>query len=137
MIQTGTVELGEEGQKRTVTVKELTVSQVLSIFNKFAKPAEDARGLDDMLTEAKELFSMSIEGLQWEELKDFAPSELKMLYDKFREVNAVFFDVARSLGIEEALGEIIRALKSDFISIFAASSKEDTAMSSTTDTAIS
>jgi len=126
MIQTGTVELGQEDNKKTVTVKELTVSQVLSVFNRFAKPEEEARGVEDMLAEAKELFSMSIEGLQWEELKDFTPSELKMLYDKFREVNAVFFDVARSLGIEEALGEITRALRNDFISIFAASSKEAT-----------
>lgn len=135
MIQTATVEVGE--QKKTVTIKELTVGQILSIFDSFAKPNQEAQGLEDALAEAKELFPMSIEGIEWDELKELAPSEIKQIYEKFREVNNVFFDVACTLGINTALEEIIRALKNDFINMFVSSSKEDIGMSSTMGTDIS
>jgi hypothetical protein len=113
-----------EGYDKQFKVKELTVREIISLIQDEALDGE--LSLDDF----KEYFSeqlpkfSNIESL--ESLMDMAPSEIKQIWDKFSEVNAVFFDVARKAGLDNMLGKLRQAILADFLNWLAPSSKPDT-----------
>ena len=117
---------------REITVKELTVGEILDLIQ-----AED--GADNSIAafgRKAEAFLQVSCGLALQDLKAFAPSQIKVLYDKFREVNSAFFDLARTLRAQEMLDgvmeELKRSLASDFSRLLSASSKPATGTSGTT-----
>ena len=108
----------------SVTVHELTVKQIIEILN------------DKALGESGELEMKSIQGfvsrhlekatdLKFDKIVEMAPSELKLVYDKFAEVNATFFATARAVGLDQLLTELKNALVEDFGKLLAGSLNRD------------
>lgn len=119
-----TLELEQEGAEPiTITVRELTVKQVLSTFDRW-KEAKQEEGFTGLLEDVRGLFDLSISGIQFNELEELAPSEIKQIYEKFKEVNSVFFDLADSMGFKDILKELADGIKKDFSKLFAGSLSE-------------
>ena len=116
---------------REITVKELTTEQILGMI----EGEQDSIG--DLKNKALELYPDIID-IPLKDLKKMAPSEIKEIYDGFREVNAVFFDVARFVSknslTRELLKKIQSALLADFGHLFVDSLKPGTQEPSDTDT---
>jgi uncharacterized membrane protein len=63
------------------------------------------------------------------DLEDMAPSELKLIWEKFKEVNSDFFVIARKAGADKILARLKEALIADFSSYVVDSSSQDTSES--------
>lgn len=127
---------------RRVTVFELTVKDIKKLWAdaKGGLPTgqetenKDVRIFD---TEAvlKKHWDKCISGLTLEESEEYAPSELKLIYDAFYEVNKIFFDLALKLEGENPLVLSLRTtLMLDLLVRYVALSKRDTEESGVTDT---
>ena len=75
---------------KEIIVKELRVKEIRDMLSK----SEKIKGADD-------IFAMlpACVNVKTAELDEYAPSELQLIYDAFREVNAVFFGLAAKSGI--------------------------------------
>lgn len=118
--QISSITIGDQ----TYEVRELTVRQIMDILQdesltgQGSTLAEVKDGIDRHLNKATDL---SVERMMY-----MAPSEIKQVYDKFKEVNSVFFEVARSVGLEGLLTELKKQISEDFGKFVAASLKMDT-----------
>lgn len=107
-----------EEEKELLTEGEEEVEEgpevIQTIFDMFGK-------------EFKELFDLTVKGIGWDELEELAPSQIEELYEGFKEVNSVFFQVAQSMGIIEGVQTVLGSLKEDllegFVSVFATAMK--------------
>jgi hypothetical protein len=113
-----------EGYDRKFTVKELTVKEIISLMS------GDLGDLSLNLEEFKEAFGENFlplcTDITLDDLIDMAPSEIKICWEKFREVNATFFEVARTSGMDGLLQQIRDAIIADFSKWLVPSSKRDT-----------
>lgn len=103
---------------REITIKELTVKQIIEIGDKVANPGERKNGDSDLdlLKDAfKQHLALGVDGIVFDELLSLAPSELKTIYDTFKEVNAVFFGIAQQIGFLDLLQKIKLELQSNFL----------------------
>lgn len=116
--------------EKEITVLELRVKDAIEIYEEMGS---GDKGLEDLRTQIEKFLPKAID-IDIEVLTEFAPSELKELYEAFREVNAVFFEAAGSLGLGSLLSEIKNSMLKDFVNLYADSSKPGTAMSSNMDT---
>jgi hypothetical protein len=78
-----------------VKVNELTIREIRNIWSQMGEAA--MQGFEQLAAKIPELAPMCISGFDWEKVDDVTPSELKKIYDAFREVNAVFFEVGRTI----------------------------------------
>lgn len=126
-----------------ITVNELTVRQVKGLWKELmGVPKPDiAEPVQSIFTNQEFMsrnWGMCVEGLTLEEADDLTPSEMKLIYDAFMEVNTVFFDLARQVEGEDPMLVGLRlAIKTDLITRFAFLSNADTTAPGTTDTASS
>lgn len=126
---------GPDGEPLAVTVHELTVKQIISIATDGT--AEVDRSTSGLL-QFMEQNLPKCTTLTVEQAQGMAPSELKKVYEAFKEVNAVFFELAREVGLLNLLTELKAALVVDFSNLLVGSLKRATApLSLTTDTASS
>ena len=84
---------------------------------------------EDILKQAEYLLPLATD-IKIKELEEMSPSEIRVLWEAFREVNADFLDLIGRLGIAEALGGLIRK---HLIDALADSSSGDTAGPGSTD----
>ena len=108
-----------EGIKKVFVVKELTVAEIIDQYNKseFLNSSDDKKGktttdgdnlpgeIGEMLRDLKQIVDVGC-NFKMEDLKPLAPSEIKQIYNGFKEVNTDFFDFLQALGVTEALMEI-------------------------------
>jgi len=87
---------------REITVKELRVKDVREILL-IGEGLEDG----DILKNIEKLLPYAAD-IKPEELECMAPSEIKMLWEGFKEVNAVFLAVIERLGIAKTFGNSMR-----------------------------
>lgn len=133
-----TKELEINGKK--VIVNELTVGQIKKLWKELTGIPEtnETERKIPLFTGNKflaENWPICIDGISIEEADDFTPSEMKLIYDAFLEVNNVFFDLATQVEGENPLIKGARmAICQELIARFALSSSEDIEMSGTTDT---
>ena len=125
-----TVEIGDN---KSVTVHELKVGQIINLLGDEALSKDGELGMGSIQTFAKRHL-VNATDLSLDDAIDMAPSELKVVYDAFAEVNSVFFDIARSVGLEKLLAELKTAIVEDFSKLLAGSLSEDMPGLSTTDT---
>ena len=121
-----------EGYGKEITVRELRVKDILSLMDK-------GGGLGgDLLQILKEKWAEATD-LTWDDAQTMAPSELKTVYDVFKEVNADFFLIAASLGLTSVLETIkqavIEGMDRDLKKSFADLSQKATSESFPTDIA--
>jgi hypothetical protein len=88
-----------------ITIKELRVRDIYELFS----GDEDAPMLDrfdDLLTRCMDI--------DREQMLDMTPSDLKTIWDGFREVNVAFLDMAALVGIDDLPGLLKESLQSQF-----------------------
>lgn len=108
---------------REITVKELRVKDIRQLIEKAEELDKGFEQMEDMLPLATDLNVADIEAM--------APSELEKVWDAFREVNAVFFDLVVKTGIvKEVKGSILK----DLTKVFADSLKQDTEQTTSSNT---
>ncbi|MBW2598543.1 MAG: hypothetical protein JRC60_00220 [Deltaproteobacteria bacterium] len=110
--------------EREITVKELRVKDIRDII------AKSDNLVGGELDQIKDLLPLATD-LASSEIEDMAPSELRTIWDAFREVNAVFFDLVAKTGIVELLKTSV--LK-DLTALFATLSEQATETPGNTDT---
>jgi hypothetical protein len=125
---------------KTVSVFELSVRDIKSLWKHIigATPeaAEQPIFSNDKIL--RDYWDKCIHGLKLDETEDMTPSELKVVYDAFMEVNADFFALALQIEGENPMLKALRAvIVNDLMLRYAALSPEDTAESGNTDTASS
>jgi len=101
---------------REITVYELRVKDIRMFMNKASSTSEGGFG------EAAELLPL-VTNLKPQDMDEFSLSDLVRLWEAFKEINAVFFDMAAKLGIGQILADTIQKSLTES---FAASSKKDT-----------
>lgn len=106
-----------EGREGDVEVKELTVSEILKLMQHEGDDTS-LKGFVDMVGEFLPLAT----NLKMEQLKDMAPSDIKLVWEKFREVNETFFEVSQQVGMGDLLGQLKKAIIKDFGKLLVSSS---------------
>ena len=109
--------------EREITIRELRVKDIRKIL-------EAAENQDVDIPKQIEKLLPLVTDLKLKEIEDMAPSELKILWDAFREVNSDFLALTGRLGIGEALKDFVRK---NLIDAFADLSNEDMPTSGDTD----
>jgi len=125
---------------KNITVYELTVKDIKKLWRDMIGANPGSSDVPMFSNEAllKSHWDKCIHGIALEEADDLVPSELKMIYDAFAEVNAIFFDLVLRLEGENPLLKGLReTILNDLMLRFAAYSQEDTKESGSTDTASS
>ena len=116
-----------EGYDQSFVVYELTIRQIIDLI-------QDEKITDDLSVSGfKEYFGETIlpavSTVSMDDLLDMAPSDIKIIWDKFQEANEVFFAAARQLGMEDILNNLKRAVTEDFSKLLVPSLSLDTSSS--------
>ena len=112
-----------EGYDKSFTVNELKMKEILSLMS------EDI--LNDLTMETmKERFSDIIlpmcSNIEFSDIEDMAPSEFMEIWEKFKEANNSFFELAQKMGLGELMEKMKLAIFADFGNLVAPSSKQVT-----------
>jgi hypothetical protein len=112
-----------EGHDQEITVRELTVKEIISLME------DDILG-DASLETLRKSFSdvflpLCTENVTLSDLLGLAPSELMEVWDNFQEVNASFFELARKSGLMKSIGNLKEAVLRDFSKLLVSSSSVD------------
>ena len=91
---------------KEITVRELTVRQVWGLF-------QDG---GEMTSRMDSLLEMSCSGLSRDDAMDLAPSEVMLVWDIFKEVNADFLELAKAAGLEDLVKTAIGEAKAGILS---------------------
>lgn len=86
---------------REITIKELRVKDVRQLLEMSDASEDDVMKLLDR-------FLPVVTDLKSSDLDEMAPSELKLLWETFKEVNADFLEMTGRLGITKMLGDLIQ-----------------------------
>lgn len=126
--------------KDEYVICELTLRQIMDYFQELTTVKD--KGEEEETTDTLNFFEKEIQALldlalegsyKVDDFMDYSPSELKELYDGFKEVNKVFFDTAAQIGVTEVLDQIRTTIQSEFSGLLVNSSKAAIARSSNTD----
>lgn len=115
---------GREGQ---ITVKELTVKEILSLMQDDVLQDTSLENLKAILQDR--FLPLCVEGLNLVDLIDLAPSELQTVWENFEEVNSSFFALARKAGLLQSIENIKEAIIKDFSGSLVGLSSQDTTTS--------
>lgn len=118
-----------EGFEKQITVYELTVKQIIEFMQKDIKDTS----LFGFKNQIEDLIPLA-SNLTMEEVYGMAPSEIKTIWNNFREINNTFFEMSQQLGLTSLLGDLKQAIIEDFGKVLVDSSKLDIPESVTTDT---
>lgn len=122
---------------KNITVFEMTVKDIKKLWGDLTgtnmENSETSLFSNDQLIRTH--WDKCVHGITLEESEDLTPSELKVIYDAFSEVNAVFFDLSLKLEGENPLLTGLReAIMKDLMRRYVASLPPDTMESGTMDT---
>lgn len=124
-----------EIDNKKIKVFELTVKDILEILGESGEK-EGTQGSADQIEDLKSLVEKHLTKATDAKLEDFremAPSDIKTVFDAFKEVNSVFFEMAQRAGLGAILEEVKSALLKDFSGIAAGLFKQATQKSGDTD----
>lgn len=114
--------------KTVYTVRELTVKEIINLFQRVEKKSPDSEDTDTtdsigyLKSELQQMLALGLEGdYKVEDFYDMSPSELKQIYEAFKEVNSVFFGIARQVGMGELLEQVIRQIRIAFSEVLVSS----------------
>ena len=108
---------------KEITIKEMRVRDILNMFQ---NPDKDFTSMISFINKGNIIVEKCIVGITFEELQDLAPSELKELYEAFKEVNETFFDLLGSLGVMDILGNLKSQFTQDLMKVSANASNTGT-----------
>jgi len=115
-----------EGYDKSFTVNELKMKEIISLMS------EDL--LDDLTMETmqqrfSDILLPMCSNIEFADLEDMAPSELMQIWEKFKEANKSFFELAQKMGLGELMEKMKLAIFTDFGNLVAPSSKQVTQVS--------
>lgn len=122
---------------KKVTIYELSVRKIKQLWKDATDTSPETGNILIFSNEQilRDHWDECVHGLKLEETEDMAPSELKLIYDGFKEVNAIFLDLVQKLeGVNPFLKGLSEAIMNDLTLRFAVLSPTDTPESGTTDT---
>ena len=97
--------------EKEITIKELRVKDIRDIIEQGDKIVSG--GLDQI----EKILPLATD-LPLSQIEDMAPSELQIIWNAFREVNAAFFDLVAKTGLVEALkSSILKDLTALFVTL--------------------
>lgn len=120
------------------TVKELTVREIIDFFEKSGdiapqepgktpakkksgskkKPNLDATSTDLFKKQLQEFIDLAFVGKHnIDQFIKMTPSEIKTLWDAFDEVNAVFFQLARKMGMDKIVEHLGQQLQEQYLGL--------------------
>lgn len=109
-----------DGYDRSFEVYELTIRMIIDLMQD-----EKLTSANLTLSDFREYFGdtvlPAVANITMEDVIDMAPSDLKDIWDKFKEVNATFFELARQMGLESILEDLRRAIIEDSLKLLAPS----------------
>jgi len=115
-----------EGRDGEVELKELRVNEIINLFQS---------DYDTTISGFKSLISKFLplcSNLSQSDLYSMTPSELEIVWSKFKEVNSVFLKVSQQIGVEKLLGDMklmfIETVTKDFSKLLVNFSKRDMLM---------
>jgi len=123
---------------KAIAIFELTVKDIKKLWKDLTGDSPETADIPMFSNEVilRNHWDKCIHGITLTETDELAPSELKLIYDAFSEVNAIFFDLAlRVEGENPFLKGLRQVVLNDLMLRFAASLPVDTKTSGPTDTA--
>jgi hypothetical protein len=111
-----------EGNNKSFTIKELKVKQIIRLMSEDNLDTD----LEAMKKNLSEVFLPMCSNIKFEDLEDLAPSELRTIWDHFKEVNKSFFELAQKMGLEKIVNQVKVGIQEDFSNLLANSSSQDT-----------
>ena len=107
---------------KEITVWELKITDWLEIVEKGKTMPLSVDSVMDLVQE----HIGKLTSLKLEELKAFAPSEIRVIVDKVKEINSDFFELAQWMGIPETLKGMKNLLIQDSYKLFSDALKKVT-----------
>lgn len=104
-----------EGYDKQFVVNEISVRQIFSLF--------DQEKTVSFLSLLDEQFLPMAGNITYEEIQDMVPSEIEIVWQKFKEVNSSFFGLARVKGVDQLIQKIQESFVTDSLALFASLSK--------------
>lgn len=109
------------GMKKTITIRgvDITVREVIvaDILDTINTAKND--GLGQLIGHCADLLPKAVD-CDPAFLRNLTPSELKKIYEAFKEVNAVFFDTAAAAGLPQILTSMRNQIVGNFSNLFSA-----------------
>lgn len=109
---------------KEITVKELTVKDILAMADALEKG--DLKAIVN--TDLHRLTDLKID-----DLKEMAPSEIRLVFEAAKEVNADFLSAARKVGLEKIVQETVASIAQNCCALVSGSLRQATPDASTTD----
>lgn len=125
--------------EREYVLRELTIREIIDLFENTSTGANEVSDTETadastfMKGQIQRLLSLALEGnYKLEDFYDMRPSDVKEIYDAFKEANKVFFDIAAEMGMNKVLQEMKSLMQREFSAVLVSSSKAAIQKSSTT-----
>lgn len=122
-----------EGREEHVELRELKVREIINLLQS-DNQGQSLGDFEQLISD----FLPKCSNLKIDDFYDMAPSEIELIWSKFREVNSVFLKVSQQMGIEQLLGDfkvvVLQAITEDFSKLLVDSLKKDMSEPSITDT---
>ena len=97
---------------KELKVYELKVREIWELGQAITSLPKGEGGNKALLELVKNWLPKTV-SVKWEDLMDFAPSELDELKEKFLEVNKSFLGILGGLGLKEAWNQIVKTFQQD------------------------
>lgn len=110
-----------EGYDESFTVNELRIKEILSLMS--SESLEDI-SLEGMKSKFSDVFLPMCTNIKMEQIEEMTPSEVLVIWEKFREVNKSFFDMAQKMGLNSVIEKLKSAVIEDFGKLAVISSKQ-------------
>jgi len=112
MQKTTTIDIKvNEKEKKTITVKELSIADILSFLD------GGQLNIGQIITDIPKLLP-KITDLSVKEVEKLFPNDLQLIYDAFKEVNSVFFSLLTKLELDKTLKEALNLYKEILLSTY-------------------
>jgi hypothetical protein len=121
--------------EKQYTVYELTVGQIIDLFD--GQLMDGSMPLPQFFDHFVTTILPIASNLTKDDVRKLTPSEVKILYDAFLEVNGTFFDLAKKSGVITILAKVKDVATAQFLSWLARSLSQGIQKSSTTATSTS
>jgi hypothetical protein len=112
-----------EGYDKSFVVNELSVKEIISLMQDEGIQGQDIDSLKRVFTERLLPLCVNVE---MDELIEMVPSDIMIMWERFKDMNKDFFGMAQKLGLAELVEDLKKGAISDFSKLLVASSKQDT-----------
>jgi hypothetical protein len=105
---------------KKITVYELTAKEIIEIGEQ-KEVKEGSADLNNFKEILNHYLPKAVSGVTLDDLIGMPPSDIKKVYEEFKVVNSVFFEAARSMGLDELLNQLKGAVQRDFLKLLVGS----------------